>query len=378
MAKKVLTAVMVLILGGTAAFAGKAVGEITYVAGDVTIARAGEMLSGKDIVIGDPIEDFDLIRTGPKGTMDLTLRTPQKQQIRLKVQGSTSFSIETAKLEGGKDRTTLQMMSGTLACKVDKLSGNELAVKTKSAAMGVKGTDFTVTTSPTDDVFVTCDEGVVSCVDEDSGEELTAEPGEAVERPADESLAVVEAPRDRTQLELFRQKWLAGRLDQFKRVAARHILGMAKLFNPSFEKLRADYAQLRQKMPILQKWIDQDKKGVRPANPAEMRKENLQILSALLKVKVYLAVFEPLFFRLNDLQYYYTQGYGSDDPAVGKFFADFEGKKNEILGMIVFTRYIMRIYADRNDGYFPLDDIGDSINNGLGNAKSKIDSLFPR
>ncbi len=361
MEKKVFSSILSLLaLCAAAAFAGKAVGEINYFSGDVSITRRGEIMSAKDIVIGDPVEDFDLIRTGAQGKMDLTLRTPQKQQIKLTVQGNTSFSLETSKLAGGKEKTSLQMMSGTLACKVDKLSGNELAVKTKSAAMGVKGTEFTVTTSPTDDVFITCEEGSVSCVDEDTGEEAVAEPGEAVERPADEKLSTVKAPADRAGLELFRQKWLANRLDRFQRTAARHIAGMARLFNPAYTRLRADFSKLQQKMPIIRKWIDQDKQGITPS-PADVRKENLQVLPALLKVRIYLAVFEPLYYRLNELQYYYSQGYGSDDPAVKSFFADFEGKKNEINGMLAFTHYCLRLYADRNGGYFPFDDLQDNL-----------------
>jgi hypothetical protein len=361
MNRKTLGAMLVVaLLGALPAFAVKTVGEITYVSGDVSIARRGAVLSGTAIIIGDPVENYDLIRTGAKGTIDLLLRTPQKQQIRLKVQPNTSFAIETSKLEAGKERTSLQMMSGTLSCKVDKLAGNDLQVKTKSAAMGVKGTEFTVTTSPADDVLITCDEGAVSCVDADSGDQAIAEKGQAVERAADSALAAVKVTDD---LELFRQKWLQNRLAAFQRVAARHIQGMGKLFTPGYAKMKANFNQLKQKMPILQKWIDQDKQGLKPASPAEARKENFQVLPALLKVKIYLAVFEPLYFRLIDLQYYYSQGYGSDDPAVKKFFSDFDGQKKDVEEMLVFTRYCIRLYADRNDGYFPLDDFTDGFGN---------------
>jgi hypothetical protein len=359
--KNILALLVVALLGAGTAFAGKTVGEITYVSGDVSIARRGAVLSGVNVIIGDPVEDYDLIRTGPKGTIDLVLRTPQKQQIRLKVQANTSFSIETSRLGAGKERTSLQMMSGTLSCKVDKLAGNDLQVKTKGAAMGVKGTEFTVTTSPADDVLITCDEGAVSCVDADSGVQAVAEQGQAVERAADAALAAIKVTDD---LELFRQKWLQNRLSAFQRVAARHIQGMGRLFTPAYTKMKANFSQLKQKMPILQKWIDQDKQGLKsinPVNPAEARKENFQVLPALLKVKIYLTVFEPLYFRLVDLQYYYSQGYGSDDPAVKKYFAEFDGQKKDVEEMLVFIRYCIRLYADRNDGYFPLDDFADGF-----------------
>ncbi len=365
MKRTVLVSILALLaLGATEAFAGKAVGQILYFSGDVSITRRGAMLRGPDIIIGDPVEDFDLIRTGTGGTLDLVLRTPQKQQIRLTVRANTSFSIETSALGGGKERTTLQMMSGTLACKVDKLAGNKLSVRTKSAAMGVKGTEFTVTTSPTDDVFVTCDEGAVTCVDEDSGAELVAEPGEAVERPADEGLSAVKAPADREGLEVFRQKWLARRLARFKRTAARHIAGMARLFTPAYDRLRADYEKLREKMPLLRKWIDQDKQGIKPPR-AEMRRENRQVLPALLKIRIYLRIFEPLYFRLVDLEYYHSLGYGSGDPAVEAFFKDFNEKRGGIDDMLAFTRYCLRLYADRNNGYFPLGGTGDAFDGGF-------------
>lgn len=361
MKKALLLALCLTLACLSLAFAGKSIGQVVYFSGDVSITRNGAVLSSRQITIGSALEDYDLIRTGSNGKMDLIVRTPQNQQIQLSVQSNTAFYIETGKLANGTDRTAFEMMTGTLSCKVEKLSGSDVQVKTKSAAMGVRGTNFKVSTAPTDDILVTCDEGRVSCIDEE-GTEFFAEPGTVVEDLADEGeFRRVSVKKE--EIEKYRENWFIGRLAVFKANAPRVIKTFVALFDKSYADLVSIYNQLIKKKAIFDKWIAEDKKGT-VAPLSELIKEKGQVIGLLLRAKANLFIFDRVYYRILELEYYFGQGYGSGDIKPGysikRFFEDLRGKKQQIEMMIGNVRYYFKLFAQRNEGHFPVDtDVSD-------------------
>jgi len=342
------------------AFAGKVIGQITFLTGKVTLVRNGEPLPMAQLKIGTPIEDFDLIRTGPNGKLDLIIRTPQNQQIQLAIQSNTVFSIETNKLTANTSRTTFEMMSGTLSCKVDKLAGNEVQVKTKSAAMGVKGTNFKVSTVASDDILVTCDEGRVLCRDEE-GKEYYAEPGFAVESLSEEQQFQQIKITD-GDLETFRLKWVSQRLNVFKANAARVLFQFSSLFQKYYNELVTIYNELKKKRGIFDKWMDEDRHG-EIAPLADLIKEKRAVAGLLLRAKGKLYMFDRIYFRILEIESYYNEGIGRETYrsfSPQKFFADLATKKFQIENMIYVIRYLFKLFAIRNEGYFPVDtEVGD-------------------
>ena len=148
-----------------------ALGSLLYREGEVSLERNGAAMDSFEI--GQDVESFDVVKTGSDGLAELEISSPQLPAMKVKVSSETQFSVEVSTLKG-KQQTTIGIMGGSVSLKVAKLSGaQEVNVRTDSAAMGVRGTDFTVTAPPTGDVLVTCDEGEVG---------LHRRPGQGAER----------------------------------------------------------------------------------------------------------------------------------------------------------------------------------------------------
>ena len=147
-----------------AAFAQEKVGSVVYLEGEVAMVRDGAEMNG--VAIGQDVQAFDVVKTGSDGLAELELASAHMPRLTIKVTADTQFSLEIASL-GGRQQTTLGILGGSLSLKVAKLAGaQDVLVRTDSAAMGVRGTQFTVTSPPTGDVLVTCDEGEVVCTDD--------------------------------------------------------------------------------------------------------------------------------------------------------------------------------------------------------------------
>jgi hypothetical protein len=371
-------AILFLFLAGClagSAWSETSVGTITYVSGEVTVTRDGQALTAGQVRIGKPVEDYDLIRTGGRGLMELTVKTPRNESIQLKVRKNTAFTVEMGKLSNGKSSATFQMMSGTLACKVDRLSGSEVHIKTKTAAMGVRGTDFEVTTTPTEDLLVTCDEGEVVCR-RDNGEEESVKPGNVIEFLADEG-KFNNLPVTRAELEKYREAWFVKRIEVFRAVAPKVVKGLSAAFDRSYNALVKSYNTLKRSGRIIDKWKREDRSG-RIGSLRELLREKKQIIGALFRIKISLFAFEHVYYRLLELETYVDEGFGADDPAVKKFYRDLAGKKRTIEAMLADVTYIFKLYAKRNEGSFPADMMGtdddnffdDDMKNGVDDSKN--------
>jgi len=152
-----------------------------------------------------------------------------------------------------------------------------------------------------------------------------------------------------------------GRLAVFKANASRVIKTFAGLFDTNIEKLKGAYAELMKKQYIIDKWIQQDRQGIAPQS-GDVMKEKAEIIGALFRAKASLAIFERIYFRLLELEYYFSQGYGSGDIRPGlpikKFFTELKAKRFEIEQIIGKMKYVMKLFALRNGGYFPVDALG--------------------
>jgi len=240
--------------------------------------------------------------------------------------------------------------------------------------MGVRGTNFRVSTAPTEDLLVTCDEGKVYCTDE-AGKSLFAEPGAVVEKIAD-SGAFSSYKVTPEELDKYSQGWIERRLELFKSNASRAIAGFAIRFDGAWTKVAAAYQDLLQKKSIIDKWMEQDKQGQAPQT-GEVLQEKRQIIGTLFKAKAALVIFERVYFRLLELEYYFSQGYGSGDVKPGlsikQFFTQLEAKKAEIERAIATIKFVMKLYALRNGGYFPVDAMGLSGDSMFDNGGSFFD-----
>jgi hypothetical protein len=135
---------VVLFSVSAAALAADA-GEIKVALGAAHIERGAERLPAR---VGMPVQEADRVVTGADGTVGITLA----DNSLLSIGPSSTFAIDRyvfdSTTHAGKFDSTLS--KGTLAVvsgKLVKQSPDAMHVRTPSAIMGVRGTDFVVRVS---------------------------------------------------------------------------------------------------------------------------------------------------------------------------------------------------------------------------------------
>jgi hypothetical protein len=348
-----IMAVCLAFLTALQGFAAETIGEAVYIEGDVTVVRDGEDLDASDVQIGMDIENFDLLRTGPRALAEIKITSTRAPAMTIKMSSNTQFSFELSKL-GIKTQSSIGLITGSLSLKVSKLTGTQAVnVKTDSAAMGVRGTGFTVSAPSSGDILVTCDEGEVVCVEE-GGEELAITPGKAVEKKEGERFRAI--PVAVSDLETFRKNWSTERIASLKSNALRAIQNYGKIYLALSEELNSNFAILMKQQAILNKWAQEDKAG-KVGGKLDAMKEKKEIVGILFKLRKTLFRFERIYYRLVELREYYDQGYGKGFVQPGmttdQFFRRMDGEKKELEKKMNKIRQIARLYAERNDGRAP-------------------------
>jgi hypothetical protein len=122
------------------------IGQIKVAKGQVTVERAGQALPGQ---VGLRLEAQDVVRTGADGSVGITMRDNS-----LLSAGPNSLvalerfefepTTQAGRFDSRLDRGTLAVLSGRLA----KQSPQAVTVRTPSAVLGVRGTEFVVAVEP--------------------------------------------------------------------------------------------------------------------------------------------------------------------------------------------------------------------------------------
>jgi hypothetical protein len=342
------------------ATAADRVGEATYVDGQVDLFRAGQQLAARDVGIGSAVENYDIIRTARNGTFEINLTAGPAADSSIRVDPNTSFTVEVGKVKG-QPQTTVNMISGTLSLKVRKMTGGGgVDVKTESAVMAVRGTEFSVTTPPSGDILITCTEGSVSCRDE-SGTELHASPGTAVEKIAGERFRTV--PVAVSSIKAFQSQWNTDRISSLRSNAARAIQNYATRYDELTTRFDREYRSLMSHAEVLNAWAEEESRGETPSGLSSRSvSEKKQLIGSLLRLRTTLFVFERVYFRLVELEEYHRDGYGRGKLAGGgttdEFFTRFAAERTQLAKRLSRVQFAARLYARRNDGEFPAGLLG--------------------
>jgi hypothetical protein len=339
---------------GSAA-AQDAVGSLVYREGEVSLERNGTAMDSFEI--GQDVETFDVVKTGSDGLAEMQISSPQLPAIKVKIRSETQFTLEVSTLKG-RQQTTIGIVGGSIALKVSKLSAaQEVKVRTDSTVMGVRGTDFTVTSPPTGDVLVTCDEGEVVCTD-DQGMELRAIPGTVVEKRAAELFRT--APVAAAGLEAYREKWGSERLQFLQANAVKIITRNARLYGALSRELNAEAAELSRSRKIISRWADEDRSGLAGQDhkiQVQLLRERRIIGALLVRMRRTLFILERVAFRIERLQVIHARGIGvgtlDGGETTAQFFERFQKERSDLQQKLRQTRYVTKMFVRRNDGQLP-------------------------
>ncbi len=118
------------------------IGQIKTSRGEVTVERAGRSMPGS---VGLRLEAADTLKTGADGAVGITMRdnsllSAGPNSILLLERFDFDATTSQGRFDAQLQRGTLAVMSGRLA----KQSPQAMTVRTPSAQLGVRGTDFVV------------------------------------------------------------------------------------------------------------------------------------------------------------------------------------------------------------------------------------------
>jgi hypothetical protein len=131
-----------VLLVAVSADAVDSVGEIKIAKGEVVVERGGKAMAAQ---VGMPLAAADVLKTGADGSVGITMR----DNSRLSAGPNSVLSLDRfefdpttheGRFDSGLQRGTLAVASGRIA----RQSPQAMTVRTPSAVLGVRGTDFVV------------------------------------------------------------------------------------------------------------------------------------------------------------------------------------------------------------------------------------------
>lgn len=136
-----------------------AIAKITGLTGQASIERSSGSIPA---TLGLALESKDTIATEHNAKVQLTFA----DNTIITVGKQSRFSVEEYLYDNTQDSTAkFNMMSGTIRAmsgKIGKIAPDKFSVKTKTATIGIRGTDFIVFTSPEGDISIFCMQGAIT------------------------------------------------------------------------------------------------------------------------------------------------------------------------------------------------------------------------
>jgi hypothetical protein len=342
------------------------VGSIDYIEGGVSVARNGKTISAPNI--GDPILAGDLIKTQSDGLVIIAMgkNTGMGGKLTVKPRSSLYFNVELVK---GEPKTSIEMLTGAIGAKVNKLTGNPtMNVTTSSAVMAVRGTEYDVVLSVNASdaeggsqqaVLIICTESKVAVNDGQGEVEVPA--GKVLEkRPGARPLFL---PVALSSVKGYGERWIADEIKAFQADAPRALGFYAKRYRDLSSKFAAAYEPF-QASPTPKKWAEEDRSGakVNPLDPLVLR-EKKEIAGYLLNIRKVLFIFERVYYRVDELSNAIA---GTDlerrEILPGQTAADFIKsvymERDRLESQVARYRYIEALYKhlDPDGGAFSDDD----------------------
>lgn len=356
-------------------FAKEKIGSIADIYGEVSIVREGKSLTAD---FGVQIENQDLIKTGPDGFLEIETDPATGINSIIRVKESSNIVIELSALRQ-KQNATMHVLSGTVGFKVKSITqGGGFGVKTESAVMGVRGTEFEVAQSVQGDVLVSCEEGKVECEDAESGKKAFAEPGKIVEKSQGDTLKQV--PVNLSSLKNFKEKWVAEKLSVFKANGGRAIanygaryLRLSEMFNKAYNTMVS--VKAGNSSSVFETWVLEDRKNRTGGNMQIMR-EKKAIIRALMDMRKSAFLLEPVYYRLLQMEEYkdsFSSYKLKNGMTVSRFYKKFNSEAADLTRKMAHFRYVLKLYAKRNGGNSPFDSFDSGMDNSFDSDMDNFD-----
>ena len=334
--------------------------EIVDLFGEVSISRNGEIMDEYDIDYGTAIKAHDIIQTGPDGYVEISVDTPVSPNVSVKVLKNTTLYMDHA-MKQQSPQTTFNIQRGAIQTRTAALiQGSQLNVKTDSSVMGVRGTVFSVVTSPDTALLVTCREGKVACTTD--GEDSFIQPGNIYETEPDGTYILKELNPD--DIDSYIDQWQQARIDALMINGAVSLEHYANLYLQSAPGFLETYAELDSKKEIFKKWGEIIEKG-ETLSMGEATKDKISLSNGIIRLRSRLPMMEHTFYTLYDLTNILkssSEVQSNLSDTTERTLQIYEKRKKEFMQKITMARYYFKIFIEidkqaSGQGLLPSSDL---------------------
>jgi hypothetical protein len=294
--------------------------------------------------IGDVVYVYDVVMTGPASLAQVDIGSGRPGGAFIRLSENTAFYFDSKELSAEQRRTVLQILSGSIAVKVERLAGGSFSAVSDSAVLGVRGTEFIIDTIPDGSILVTCIEGAVA-VQGPEGQTATAQPGRAV---AGRGTGLVATAVGLPELAQFRSGWRRDNFAEFAVQAVSYSSAYAATLDGNRGAFDAALARLRSQEAILQLWRDAKATGREPRF-TEWITEKKTVGAVLFDSLKALFLLERPYYRLLELKSLHDAGTGigvlQDGRSTTAFFNQFDARYGSLADGMASVREALLLFS---------------------------------
>ncbi|TVR70273.1 MAG: hypothetical protein EA427_06245 [Spirochaetaceae bacterium] len=335
----VLPVILAVIPPVAVELAAEPVGRIEYLHGEAALLRDGEIVQGPALSPGEELFGMEVIQTGSDGYVEVLLTTGGRAAVRIRE--NTAYYVDTETRTDGGIRTRLRLLSGSLEIGVEQIARNStMDVETRTAVIGVRGTEFDILTAPDGSSLLGVRRGRVDLSTQ--GRQARVEEGLAVEMLPDSPPAGRVVPEG--DFDRFYASWRETRLRAFRSGAPVFIQAYVRRFRDTEPSFQASYQELMRHRDRLREATRSDSPG--PGADMRLRTE---VSPAIIGMRSVLPLFENTFYRLRELDRFHRQGIGRtmiDGEDSEDFFRRFARDERRLMGQLSEVRAVFRLYQE--------------------------------
>ncbi|GAB6089023.1 FecR family protein [Spirochaeta dissipatitropha] len=330
-----------------ASTAQKAVATTMFLEGSPQLVREGRQVAG-EIEFGQDLYNLDLIRTDRSSLLELELSPDLQAQGRMTVHPSSEFYLA---FDAGSHESAVHILRGSSSFDISRLPrGRGFSVHTAGAVMGVRGTSFSVDTSAQGEYLVSTLTGRVEVTSQD-GQSIVAVPGQVVEFTVVNGFRALQVERGHE--DEFRSRWKEQRLEVLLAKPESAIDFFSGRYYDGLTEFNQRFRDLMEHQDIIDLWILEDKQG-RQSRMADQLRQKSALAGPLMRMTAHLVIFERTYYRAVELRDILEEASMLHSvKGASEFYADFDSDARVIAERLNMLRYIMRLYADRNNGRLP-------------------------
>lgn len=362
MEKRALSIVMLIAIAVAAR--AQVVGRLEYVDGLVEIVRNGEL--ARSVGIGYPIENLDCVRTGDAGAATVSFDRSSGLVGSIDI-GPGTTAVIRRDLVSGVTSNEVRLMAGEIGLKVSRLSGNAASfrVKTPTAVLGVRGTEFVVATF-NGSSLAACGKGEVLCspwsfaspMPGISADGVTVVPGRMAELLESGSVKTADFPKGdfESNWKDVKGRWKAFQVDLITADPVAFLDRVAGQWADSSDKALEGAETLRDNK-VLKRWFAAAKAGSGIGSRADWVKERQSVMKDLIEMKGEMTVAMIHWYRVRELVPLIPESAMgkklSNGQTVKAFVARFTRDSGDFDAALALFDAAEKQYMLRNDGLTP-------------------------